>query len=117
MPFFGTHIDLFEFCNLIAHGRSEKLITAFTIKNHPAEEAKKRDWVKTRWDAFATESNAEQARQDIRKIAEMIQKASTIDDPEFFNGGGQFTEASLIERINANKRLRSTRRPRRHHQA
>lgn len=76
---YSTLRPLFNFRNLMAHGRSETIIEEREVDSQDAD---KFFWPLTEWEKFCTPENVEQAKQDITAIIRELHKhAGFSDDP------------------------------------
>jgi len=86
---YQTLKNLFVFRNSIAHGKSQILVAEHEV--NPSESV--RDYeIKTKWEEYCTEKNAERAREDVRSI--MIELSEAADEAECIYIGG-FTTSSM----------------------
>jgi hypothetical protein len=88
---------LFGFRNDIAHGKSETISSdeVVSIEYHTENDIHER--VKTSWEKFCTQENAEKARENVENIIKIIHEASGIKDEYPFISGFQFGSATVLE--------------------
>jgi len=85
---------LFGFRNDIAHARSE-VISGTTVV--AASDADTFDFVRTEWEAFATELNAVRAREDVEAIVGLLFAAGDFHDEVPFSFGMQIESHRAID--------------------
>lgn len=76
---YSTLRPLFNFRNLMAHGKSETIIEEKEVNSQDAD---KYFWLLTKWEKFCTFKNVERAKKDITAIIiELHKQAGCSDDP------------------------------------
>jgi hypothetical protein len=77
---YSTLRPLYEFRNMMAHGRSE---TIDEVKEVNSQDADNYFWPLTEWEKFCTFENVEQAKQDITAIIIELHKQTGLSDNPF----------------------------------
>lgn len=91
--------SILKFRNTIAHGKTEALQEEKVVTADDKYEDYLYAWLPTEWEKFATQKNAEKAREDVQKIITLIHEhaklSKGLDSP--FMDGSQSGSATLIE--------------------
>lgn len=92
--------DLFGFRNTIAHGKSRVFkppVKVISLEEHEADIS----MVRTKWELFCTQTNAEGARADVEKMVYTLYEAAKAAGRDIgypFVKGGQSSDVSLYSR-------------------
>jgi hypothetical protein len=87
---------LYGFRNEIAHGKSVVVQFEEVIPLDKHNDELIRKFVKTDWENFCTEENAQKAREDVGKIIYFLHEAGKSEDDYPFIKGFQFGNAKLL---------------------
>ena len=77
---YSTLRPLFNFRNLMAHGKSETINEEREVNSQDAD---KFFWPLTKWEKFCTSENVKKAKQDITAIIRELHKRAGLDDDPF----------------------------------
>ena len=79
--------ELIRIRNKLAHGKTLSLANEYTETYDQTNESEQPNEIIADWEAYATEQNADRARQDVKSVITKIQTASGIEDKLFFSPG------------------------------
>lgn len=86
--------------NKLAHGKTISIGDEYTEEYAEGHEPPHPQHILTDWEQFATQENAARAQEDIRAVADMLQKASGVADAELFNLGTSGISIKWMEGAN-----------------
>ena len=91
-------IDLFDFRNDIAHGKSVKVKSEkiLPLEKHPDDDFNEL-LERTRWEKYCTEKNAVRAREDVEAIVKIMHKAAGFENDFPFVSGFQVGGATVVD--------------------
>lgn len=89
--------QLFGFRNDIAHGKSVVIKTNDLKPLHKHFDEQFGQLVRTKWEKFCTQKNAERAREDVEAIVQFLYEAGRFENDFPFTSGLQLRSATVID--------------------